>query len=196
MRSPLQLLKQSRPLRRFKASGWVKDERGASAVEFAIVATPFFLFVLGLLGLGLYFFTMSSLEYGVEAAARQIRTGEAQETALTVSQFKNLVCNAAGSYINCNKLSVIIQSGDTWSDITPQPCVDSNNNMVSSTGAGTDAVSTHTGGASKVVLVTLCYQWDLAQSFSYLKLGKNSDGSGSAVVQATTAFRTEPHPYG
>lgn len=162
-------------------------------MEFAIVATPFFLFVLGLIGLGLYFFTMNSLTYGVEAAARQIRTGQAQKSALTVSQFKNLVCLAAGSFINCNKLSVIIQSGDTWSDITPQPCVDANNNMVSSTGSANDTVSTYTGVASEVVLVTLCYQWDLAQTFSYLKLGKNSDGSGSAVVQAATAFRTEPY---
>jgi len=192
MRMPLQFPKRW-PLRRLQNSRWIKDERGTSAVEFAIVATPFFLFVLGLLGLGLYFFTMSSLAYGVEAAARQIRTGQAQKSALTVSQFKNLVCLAAGSYINCNKLSVIIQSGDNWSDITPQPCVDSNNNMVSSTGTGTDTISTYTGAASEVVLVTLCYQWDLAQSFSYLKLGKNTDGSGSAVVQAATAFRTEPY---
>jgi Flp pilus assembly protein TadG len=185
MRAPLQFCK--------RWPRWVRDERGASAVEFAIVATPFFLFTLGLIGLGLFFFTMSSLEYGVEAAARQIRTGQAQKTALTVNQFKNLVCNAAGSYINCNKLSVIIQSGANWSDISPQACVDSKNNMVGSTGSAADPVATYTGTASEVVLITLCYQWDLAQSFSYLKLGKNADGSGSAVVQAATAFRTEPY---
>jgi Flp pilus assembly protein TadG len=172
---------------------WVKDERGTSAIEFAIVATPFFLFVLGLIGLGLYFFTMSSLEYGAESAARQIRTGQAQKTALTISDFKNLVCQAAGSYIDCSKLSVIIQSGDTWSNIAPQPCVDANNNMVGSTGAASDPVSKYSGAASEVVLVTLCYQWDLAQTFAFLKLGKNADGSGSAVVQASTAFRTEPY---
>jgi len=193
MRMPLQSLKQSRPLRHLKASRWVKDERGVAAVEFAIVATPFFLFVLGLLGIGLYYFTMSSLEYGVEAAARQIRTGQAQKTALTVSQFKNLVCTAAGSYINCNKLSVLIQSGATWSNVAPQACVDGNNNMVSSTGAGTDPVSTYTGAADQVVLITVCYQWDLAQTFSFMKLGVNANGSGSAVLQATTAFQTEPY---
>jgi hypothetical protein len=136
---------------------------------------------------------MTSLSYGAEAATRQIRTGQAQKGAITVSQFKNLVCLAAGSYINCNKLSVIIQSGDQWSDITPQPCVDSSGNQVASTGAGTDSVATYTGAASQVVLVTLCYTWDLAQTFPFLKLGKNSNGTGSAVVQATTAFRTEPY---
>jgi Flp pilus assembly protein TadG len=172
---------------------WVKDERGAAAIEFAIVATPFFLFTLGLIGLGLYFFTMSSLEYGVEAAARQIRTGQAQTSALTVGQFKSLVCNAAGSYINCNKLSVVIQSGASWSNVTPQGCFDASHNMVGSTGTANDPVEKYSGDANEVVLITLCYQWDLAQSFSYLKLGTNADGSGSAVVQASTAFVTEPY---
>ncbi len=43
------------------------------------------------------------------------------------------------------------------------------------------------------MLVTVCYQWDLAQTFSFLNLGKNADGSGPAIVQSTTAFRTEPY---
>jgi hypothetical protein len=193
MRTPSKSPKSFVLPRLVRVPRWARDERGTSAVQFAIVALPFFFFTIGLIGIGLYFFTMSSLEYGAEAASRQIRTGQAQKTALTTSQFKNLVCQAAGNYINCGKLSVLIQSGDQWSDVTPQPCVDANGNMVASTGTGTDPLSKYTGAASEVVLVTLCYTWDLAQTFPFLKLGKNSDGSGSAVVQATTAFRTEPY---
>jgi Flp pilus assembly protein TadG len=193
MRMPPKFSNRTSRLGRLNARPWVKDEQGAAAIEFAIVALPFFLFVLGLIGVGLYFFTTSALTSGVEAASRQIRTGQAQEAALNVGQFKNLVCAAAGSYINCAKLSVLIQSGATWTAITPQACVDSNNKQVASTGSASDAVSTYTGGEGKVVLVTLCYQWDLAQSFPFLKLGTNADGSGSAVVQSATAFRTEPY---
>jgi Flp pilus assembly protein TadG len=193
MRTPSKSWNSFRLPRALRAPRWARDQRGTSAIEFAIVALPFFLFVLGLIGIGLYFFTMTSLSYGAEGAARQIRTGQAQKGAITVSQFKNLVCAAAGSYINCNKLSVVIQSEDEWKDITAQPCVDSSGNRVASTGAGTDAVSTYTGAASKAVLVTLCYTWDLAQTFPFLKLGTGTNGTGSAVVQATTAFRTEPY---
>ena len=32
-------------------------------------------------------------------------------------------------------------------------------------------ISKYAGGASEVVLVTLCYKWDLANSFQFLKLG-------------------------
>jgi hypothetical protein len=193
MRTPSNSWNSFRLPRVLRAPRWVRDQRGTSAIEFAMVALPFLFFTVGLIGIGLYFFTMTSLSYGAEAATRQIRTGQAQKGAITVSQFKNLVCLAAGSYIDCNKLSVLIQSGDQWSDITPQPCVDSTGNQIASTGAGTDSVATYTGAASQVVLVTLCYTWDLAQTFPFLKLGKNSNGTGSAVVQATTAFRTEPY---
>ena len=193
MRTPSNSWNSFRLPRVLRAPHWVRDHRGMAAVEFAMVALPFLFFTVGLIGIGLYFFTMSSLAYGAEAAARQIRTGQAQKGALTVSQFKNLVCLAAGSYINCNKLSVVIQSKDEWKDITPQPCTDSSGNRVASTGAGTDSVSTYTGAASQAVLVTLCYTWDLAQTFPFLKLGATSNGQGSAVIQATTAFRTEPY---
>ena len=188
-------LSQLRFLRRrgSKFACWTRDEEGSAAVEFGLVAVPFFLFVLAILGIGLYFFTASSLEHGVESAARQIRTGQAQKGGLTVGEFKQLVCDGAGSYIDCGKLHVLVQHSPTWSGIDPEPCLDSDNNMAASTGSSGDTLYDHTGGADEVVLVTLCYQWDLAQSFSFLKLGAGSDGSGPAIIQATTAFRTEPY---
>jgi len=193
MRLPLQSLRRISPALRTRISGWIPNERGAAAIEFAIVAVPFFLFVMGIIGIGLYFFTTSALEHGVEAAARKIRTGEAQKSALTVGGFRQLVCQEAGTYIDCNKLRVLIQNSPTWSGITPLPCLDSANNIAESTGSSDDDLAYYSGEASQVVLVTLCYEWDLAQTFAFLNLGKNSDGSGSAVVQAATAFRTEPY---
>jgi Flp pilus assembly protein TadG len=193
MRLPFYPKKRVSPQPRTKAPHWLRNERGAAAIEFALVALPFFLFVLGIIGVGLYFFTTNALEHGVEGAARKIRTGEAQKSALTVGQFKQMVCTEAGSYINCDKLRVLIQHASSWSAITPQACVDGNNDMVQSTGSSNDAISDYSGAASQVVLVTLCYEWDLAQSFGFLHLGKSADGSGPAVVQAATAFRTEPY---
>jgi len=187
----------SRKRSKLKAPGsvvrWLRNERGATAIEFAIVAIPFFMFVLGTIGVGLYFFTTSALEHGVEAAARKIRTGEAQKSNLTVGGFKQLVCQEAGSSIDCGKLRVLIQHAQNWSGISPESCVNSDNNIAQSTGDADDVLYDYTGGSSEVVLVTLCYEWDLARSFSFLKLGTGADGSGSAVIQAVTAFRVEPY---
>jgi Flp pilus assembly protein TadG len=183
--SPLQL--------RIKFARGLRDDRGATAVEFAIVALPFFLFVLGILFFGLYFFTTNALEHGAESAARQVRTGQAQKSNITVGEFKQLVCDKSGSYITCDKLHVLVQHAPTWAGIQPESCVDSSNSMAPSTGDSGDILYDYTGGASQVVLITLCYEWDLARSFGILGMGSGDDGSGPAIMQAATAFRTEPY---
>jgi hypothetical protein len=181
-------LKRPRPSR----PGWLRNEDGVAAIEFAIVALPFFLFVFGIIGIGLYFLASTSLEYGVETAARKIRTGEADKGDMSVSQFKELVCKSASSYIDCGKLAVVVQHAATWSGVSPQSCTDSNGDMVGSTGSSGEMISKYAGGASEVVLVTLCFKWDLANSFQFLKLGTGADGSGPAIIQASAAFKSEP----
>ncbi|WGR90737.1 pilus assembly protein (plasmid) [Bradyrhizobium sp. ISRA443] len=47
-----------------------RDQRGTSAVEFALIAPVFFLFVFGIIACGLLFWTQIGLQHGVEMAAR------------------------------------------------------------------------------------------------------------------------------
>ena len=47
-----------------------KDDRGASALEFAMTAPVFFLFLFGVIEFGLLFWTQIGLQHGAEMAAR------------------------------------------------------------------------------------------------------------------------------
>jgi len=47
-----------------------QDERGASALEFALTAPVFFLFIFGIIEFGLLFWTQLGLQHGAEMAAR------------------------------------------------------------------------------------------------------------------------------
>ena len=47
-----------------------RDQRGASALEFALIAPAFFLFIFGIIELGLVFWTQVGLQHGAEMAAR------------------------------------------------------------------------------------------------------------------------------
>jgi Flp pilus assembly protein TadG len=180
-------------LRRRSAAALARDESGSAAIEFGLVAMPFLLFVLGLIGIGLYFLANHSLQYGAEAAARKIRTGEAERGKITVGQFRQLVCDEAGAFIDCGKLRVMVEHGTTWSQVSPDACLDKNNVMTSSTGSPSEQLTKYSGSASEVVLVTLCYKWDLASYFEFLKLGSGAGGSGPAILQAATAFKSEPY---
>ena len=47
-----------------------RDERGASALEFGLIAPVFFLFILGVIEFGLLFWTQLGMQHGVAMAAR------------------------------------------------------------------------------------------------------------------------------
>ena len=178
-------------LRRFR-----RDDSGVAAIEFASVVAPFLIFMLGIMGAGLQFFAMNSLEHGVETASRQVRTGQAQTgtTPMTVAQFKTAVCNAAGTFLKCDDahMHIIVQNWANWSSVTPASCYNSTSKtFTASTGQGTDTLSTYSGGAGQVVQVTVCYKWDMTRGLYMFASSGNKMDDGSIVLQASTAFRTE-----
>ena len=188
MRFPMSELMQSviRPARRLGAR-FRRDEGGFTAVEFAMVAMPFLMLLFGTITVGLYFFTTFSLENAVEKAARQIRTGQAQTANKTTSEFKNDVCDNVPAFVDCNgKLRVNVASFSSFGSITAPSCTDSGGNLIPD-----PAPTTVPGAAGDVVLVTVCYEWELANLMPFLELGKMANGS--ALIQASTTFRTEPY---
>lgn len=166
-----------------------KDESGATAIEFAMVAMPFLMLLFGTIAVGLYFFVTFTLENAVEQGARLIRTGQAQmaNPPMTTTQFKTLVCNKAPGFIDCaGKLRVNVVAASSFSSLATPACTDSNGKLVPDA-----AVSNVPGAAGDAVLVTVCYEWTLAGQLPFLKLGKMANGS--ALIQAATTFRTEPY---
>src|SRR5947209_3403732 len=82
-----------------------KSDAGATAVEFALVAFPFF-YVLGCIcETGLMLFTEYVLQNSVQDAARLVRTGQvtASDGTLLISaaDFKTDVCKTVSIIINC-----------------------------------------------------------------------------------------------
>ena len=66
------------PARR-KGRGFWRNNRGATAVEFGLIALPFLGLIAGLLETGLMMFADSALDQATNRAARMIRTGQAQQ---------------------------------------------------------------------------------------------------------------------
>lgn len=190
---------------------WRSDDRGATAIEFGMVAVPFFLFAFAIMGVGLQFFTINALEHGVESAARQIRVGIMQKgyessgshVDYTLDDFRDLVCSESGSYIQCDENLVIhIKSDDEWVSGLVTPCM-TGGSLTPATGNSSDAVTTKTGGAGRVVVVTACYEWSLGGDLWQVLwnlLVTGAWGTGTAaktadkiVIQSLATFRVEPY---
>lgn len=173
------------------------DERGSTAIEFAIVATPFLMFICGLAGCAFYFFVSSAIEKGMDQTGRLIRTGEAVTDKMTVDQFKNDICRGAGHWIDCKNLQIFVKSyANGWAGLNsakPQPCVE-DGVVIENPAPGSDLIAIYSGAASDVVVVTACYKWSFPARLPFMKLGNMSDGS--MMLQSSTAFRSEPYPTG
>ena len=167
---------------------WRRDARGVTAIEFAMVAMPFLMLLFGIIGVGLYFFTTFTLENAVEQAARVLRTGQGQEAGMTDVQFKAKVCEFVPGHIDCtNKLKVNVLSFADTANITPgalPTCLNGDNTLAGAT-------QYNPGAASEVVVVWICYEWELSSKIPFLDLGNMA--GGSRLIQATSVFRTEPY---
>lgn len=176
------------PARRGMLARWRRDEKGITAIEFAMVAPPFLMLLYGIIGVGLYFFTTFTLENALEQAARLIRTGQAQSSGMTAAQFAQEVCDRAPGFVDCTgKLRVSVKNFNEWTQITNATlptCLDAGGNL-------TNATSYTPGGSGEVVLVWVCYEWDFSRYIPFLNL--SDMGNGSRLIQAATTFRTEPY---
>lgn len=165
----------------------LRNADGVAAIEFAMVSLPFFMLMFGLVLVGLYFFTTFTLENAVEQASRLIRTGQVQQQGMSADDFKQEVCKHTPQYVDCDgKLRVNVQSYSAFGDVVTPSCTDSGGNLIPPA-----ATLFQTGAASEVVLVTVCYEWELAGKMPFLNLSNMANGS--ALIQAAATFRTEPY---
>lgn len=173
---------------------YLKNREGTAAIEFAILAIPFFMLLFAILELAIVFFINSTLSHAVSEAGRQIRVGNFQSCG-TQDSFKNLVCTNMRGLGNCNKrLRIDVVSGNAFGSITlpvpaDPPAADPTDPNAEDIPNG-DWVNTV---ASAPVVIRGLYYHKLVLPPQLTRL-ENLDGRGIRVLDATTAFKNEPFP--
>ncbi len=167
-------------LRRFR-----RNRRGSAAVEFALVAPIFFGLLFAIIELAMVFFASQVLETATQDSAREIMTGQAQTSAFTQAQFKNLVCSKLVVMFDCvNGVSIDVQSYSAFGSVNIADPIDASRNFVPPN-------NYLPGGPGDIVVVRIFYQWPLFVT----GLGFNiANLSGSKrLLTATAAFQNEPY---
>lgn len=160
------------------------QDDGATAVEFAMIATPLFFIIFAVFELAFVFIVSTTLEAAVSRAAREIRTGQAQAAAMTRSNFVNEVCSHM-AFLQSHCL------GNFFVDVRPTDWSDNNPpNPISNGTFNAGALTFEPGTASQIVLVRGFYKWTLFTPFLTQSLAKLS--GNTAVIQTTETFRNEP----
>lgn len=110
--------KSRHPRRNRSVSDFSRSASGAAALEFALIALPFFALLFATLEIGLFYFFSSQLQMAAELASRELMTGS-YASGTTVQKFiDDKLCQSGGllrGLLDCSKLRVDIGSPDTWS---------------------------------------------------------------------------------
>lgn len=174
-----------------------KEEDGATAVEFAFVALPFFALLFGIMELAIVFFVNSALVHSTAEAGRLIRVGNFQACG-GVDEFKALVCGNMKGMANCWKnVRIDVVEGDSFKTITlpdippVEPRDDTQKGDAATPQTANGVYNANAAGDTMVVRAVLHYRLALPPLLTRLD---NPAGSGARTMIATTAFRNEPFP--
>jgi Flp pilus assembly protein TadG len=164
---------------------FIKQQDGAAAVEFALVATPFLALTFAIIESAMVFFAGQSLEAATASAARLILTGQAQTNGYSTADFKTQVCNRVASLFNCSSgVFVDVKTYNNFSSVSSTPPVVN--------GQLNTANMTYTpGGPGCIVKVAIYYEWPIYVSLLGNNLS-NLNGNKRLLV-ATSVFRNEPY---
>jgi len=177
-----------------------RAERGAAAVEFALVAVPLFLLIFGLLQVILLFLVTVTLDNATETVSRTIRTGAFQQSGSpTKDAFRTEVC-ARMSWLapNCaSNLYVQAQEFNTYGALaaSPPPSVDSGNfpENVEGEPPKADPLPWQPGQACSIVLVRTFYRWKMFTPLMDQMFETPGAGDAIRLVTSASAFRNEPY---
>ena len=174
-------------LRRAKPRPFSSDNRGAAAVEFALVATPLIAVILSLLQVSAIFFFDQALQTVTIKSARQLMTGSAQLSSLTQSQFKTVVCNNAPSVFQCSNIMVDVQSSPAFSSVNTSSIAVTYNGS----GAVTNTWNYSPGTPGDIVIVRVMYNWPVLGGF--MGFGLADQPNNNHLLVATAVFKNEPY---
>ena len=178
--------------RRNRFGAFIKDSKGATAVEFALIATPFLALIAALIQTFLLFFAQSLLENAVLHSARQILTEQVQTADASMTQaqalaaFHSTVCTNAAVLFTCNGLMVDVQVASNWSSANtgmPTLTYDTNGNV-------NNTWQFNPGNAGDIVVVRVMYLWPVF--FGPIAFNLANQPNGTREIMATAAFQNEP----
>lgn len=170
--------------RRVSPRRFLRRQDGAAAVEFALVALPFFGMMFAIIETAFVLFASEVLETAVADSARQIMTGQAQSQKLDQTTFKQSVCAKLTTMFDCaNSLYIDVKTYTDFSGVTYTPPLDKDGKIV-------DNFGYQPGIAGQIVVVRFMYPWPIYASL--FGTGLVNMAGNKRLLVATAAFRNEP----
>ncbi|GAB5387659.1 MAG: hypothetical protein Alpg2KO_06270 [Alphaproteobacteria bacterium] len=159
-----------------------RDEDGVTAIEFGLVATPFFVIIIAIIETSLMFFNATLLEGAVSDASRAIRTGEVASQGDPQDAFRETVCDTVLT-LPCDELLFEVRAFDDFGTAaTAEPTYDDDGNLV--------PAGFNTGSGNQVIVARVTHNYQFITPLVGAVIAGNADSR--IPLSAVAIFRNEP----
>jgi Flp pilus assembly protein TadG len=184
---------------RWLTARFVRSRDGAAAIEFALLAIPYFLIVFAIIETFIAFTGEQLVSHATDTLARQLRTGQITRahnpaTDKTQAEFRAMFCDEISILIKCSdeedgKLVLDVRSFSTFADIPA---------YIPRKNGALDASSTFTpGGSGTRNMLRAYYRWSVVTDLvrPYISGLRPADGSlpNEFLIVATATFQNEAY---
>lgn len=160
-----------------------RDREGSAAIEFAILALPFFVVIFAIAEIAIMYFVDSGLDAALHKAVRQVRVGVAKSGAWDAKKFKDVVCSELSYSFNCaTSLKVRATVVTNMASITKASPISGGNLAVTE--------DFNLGDSGSYVLVQAFLPWD--PTFKLYSISSAQLADGSYVLGSAELIKNEP----
>lgn len=170
---------------------FARDQRGATLIEFGILAVPFFTIIFAIVETSMVFFAGQILDSAVNDASRRLRTREAQTAGETQADFRTAICGGLFGLFDCDntdKLRIKVSEVTSFTAAAVTPPITCNEDETEC--EWTLVESYNAGAASSILIVEAYYKWPTIVNLPGFDLSNMPDGS--RLLSAIRVFRNEP----
>jgi len=184
-----------------RSRGMAKDEKGAVAVEFALLAIPFFSLIFAILETSIVFFAQQILESALQDSTRFIRTGQSQ-SAWNTSEFRKAICGRTYGLFECSatnadteRLLIRVEPVTDFDTAVAEiglPISDECRDIMAApeTCEWTIDEAYNDGTGSDVIIAQAFYKWPIVLNLPWFNL--STQAGNNRLLSAVRVFKNEP----
>ena len=185
------------PSRWRRVLGLGRDDRGATAIEFAFVSVPVIYLMVGIIEFSVAMTVANSLEAATNLSSRLGKTGYVEDQLTQKQTIRDEIERRVGPLIDMNKLVITTQAYQDFDDLdTPDPWNDANNDGEVDAGEWTDMNGngfcdgcSGLGSGENVAIYKISYPWSIMTPIIANIVGED----GVIELTAYSVVKNEPY---
>jgi Flp pilus assembly protein TadG len=173
-------------------AGFLRDRRGSTAMEFALIALPFALLVFAILESCISFAGQEVMANVTDDVARQLRTGQLRKADVTAASLQQTICSRLQIVVaqNCPGLVVDLREYATFADAAAAGFKIQNQDIVLTQGTNETTFTVSPGLSESKNMLRVFYKWPVMTDFMAKSMANLKDGN--TLHFASVTWQNEP----